>query len=133
MSEVLTAALWIFKTLSEATALTAIVSDRIYEGVVLAKVTFPLVLFQPLEATDFAAIGAQRIWSEMLWLVRGVDCTGTLSGDLDSIAERIDALLHREQSDTVAASVRIRPYTLLESIDEVQYRHLGGTYRIYGL
>lgn len=122
--------------LTADSALAAVVSTRIYDGVAPAAATFPCVVFQNQSAggIDVVATGALRIMTDSLFVVKGIARTQSFMGDLKTIATRIDAALHgisgTATDGTVIACVRERAFELIETTDGVQYRHLGGVYRL---
>ena len=58
--------------------------------------------------------------------------------DLAPIADRIDVLLHRQDAPVVIGGVtlgyigcyRVQPFALAETSNNIEYRHLGGIYRL---
>lgn len=134
MAEVTTVDTWIYGTLSVDAGLLALVSTRIYLDVAPEGASFPFVVFQlQTPERDLVTLGARRVWSTGMWLVRGVD-KATSFTTLKSIEARIDALLHGVSGSvtggTVYESVREMPFRLTEVVDRVRYLHLGGIYRI---
>jgi len=138
MSELNAADRWIYGALAADTALVAVVGARIY--VDLAPQTTPptatpYVVFQYQGGADLMVIGGARVWTNAVYLIRGIDETLTYDGDSKTIADRIDAALHRgsgtNASGVVYAAVRESPFRLTETADGKQFRHLGGLYRIY--
>lgn len=134
VSEVIAAEKWLYTVLSASSALTSAVGARIYADVAPATAAFPLVLYAQLSAVDLRPMGPARIFSNMLYVVRGVNETASKTA-LESIADAIDAALHAASGTTVEgtvyACVRERPFVLAETINTRSFRHLGGVYRIY--
>ena len=134
MSEVIAAEKWLYTALSANTTLTGIVSTRIYADVAPTTAAFPLVLYAQLSATDLRPMGPARIFTNMLYVVRGVGETASKAA-LEGIADAIEAALHAASGSTVEgvvyACVRERPFVLAETINNRSFRHLGGVYRIY--
>lgn len=130
MSEIITADEWLYATLSGDATLIAAVGTRIYGHVAPNSATFPLIIFAPVDnPTDLMVVNAKRVWSDGTWQVKVVSETQSLAG-LEAIADRIDTLLHRQSGSGVVACVRQGPLSYIEIVDGVQYRHLGGLYRI---
>ncbi len=129
------AANWIYSTLAADATLAGLVGTRIYEDVRPNTVTaFPYIVFQlQSPGNDLLGVGPRRVWSELLYVVRGI-AQGTLyTGNLTLIANRIDALLHGKQAAVTGGYIRCwreRPFRRAERTDERDYRHLGGEYRI---
>jgi hypothetical protein len=102
---------------------------------------YPYVLFQMQSAVDVMWVGPRRVWSNMLYLVRGVHETGQYTGPLLTITERIDAVLHAKPDPggpaasnaygVVWACVGEQPFRLPEVQNGRNFRHFGRIYRIY--
>jgi len=133
MSEIATVETWLYSVLSDDITLTGLVGSRIYGYVAPRTATYPLVIYQYQGGRDVAGVGATRILTNGVWLVKGVDHETSLT-TLKAIEGRIDALLHKASGSVadgqVLACVREEPFSLVEVIDGEQYRHLGGMYRV---
>jgi hypothetical protein len=135
MAETLAVEKWMVGLLLADSALSTVVGTRIYSDEIPEEVlaAYPCVKFDFLSGTDFNLVGAVRMWSDMLYIVRGIDETLTYGGNLKTIADRIDAVLHRASGTTsegtVWACVRENPFRLSEPLDSGRFKHLGGTYR----
>jgi hypothetical protein len=128
-------ATFIYATLAADAALTAQVAGRIFEDVPLQDAPLPYVIFQSYAPTDVTSLGATRLWTNNLWIVKGVARTLQYKGTVKTIADRIDAVLHAANGTTVDGTVwactrerEIRYPEQNEGGDQV--RHLGGIYRI---
>ena len=134
--EILAAKQFITAKLTADTALGSAVSTRIYDSVAPQGAAWPFVVFQNQSGggNDVAAMGALRIMTDSLFLVKGIEKSSSFMGNLKTIATRIDAALHGTSGTatdgTVIACVRERAFEMIETTDGVQYRHLGGIYRI---
>jgi len=96
---------------------------------------FPYVLAGNLSAQDVSKVGAIRVMVECVYVVRGVIAGQVYSPALAAIADRIDALIHRQSGaiaggGSIVASYREQVFRLPEVTSGVQYRHLGGQYRL---
>ncbi len=84
---------------------------------------------------DVSAAQGVRVLTRPLYLVRAVLRTRD-PNDLESAAARADALLHRGPIMTLPSGVIVRscvresPYSWMERIADVQWRYLGGYYRL---
>lgn len=112
------------------------VADRVYADVAPREATYPLVVFQ-LQApgTDLLGVGTTRILTSGVWVVKAIDQVKGYTG-LISIADAIDGALHGEAYETktdgvVLGAVRERPFVLTEFGDGVEWKHLGGVYRVW--
>lgn len=123
---------WLYGILSVDATLISYVGTRIYTGVIPDGVSFPLILIT-LDGTpdDLMVINAKRVWTDCRYIVRAIAQTETF-GTLNTIANRIDTLLHRTSGTNINACVREQAFEMTEVVDNVQYRHLGGIYRIFG-
>ena len=127
---------WLSTTLKADAQLTALVGTRVYNTRRPSPTTpFPCVIFQ-LQAVrdDLMVLGGVRVWASLLYLVRGIAEQTSYEGNLATIANRIDAVLHA-QSGTASAgvvwvAVRERPFQMSEIVDGRTFAHLGGLYRI---
>lgn len=125
---------WLETVLKADATLTGLVSTRIYAAPAPKDATFPMVVYQ-LQASepDLTVVNGVRIWAGGVWLVRGVAKTESFA-TLTAIADRIDVLIHRQSGavtgGTVVSCVREEAFEMVETVDSLQYRHLGGMYRI---
>ncbi len=124
---------WMTTLLKADAQLAAIVGTRVYNTT--RKGAVPCVLFQ-LQApgADLMVLGGARVWTPLTYLVRGIAEQESYEGDLATIANRIDAVLHRTSGSnaagTVFACVRIRAFQMVEQANGREFRHLGGLYEI---
>lgn len=96
---------------------------------------FPYVLAGNLSAQDVSKIGAIRVMVDCVYVVRGVIAGQVYSATLAAIADRVDTLIHRQSGPitgggSIVASYREQVFRLPEIASGVQYRHLGGHYRV---
>lgn len=134
MSEIVTAERWLYETLTGDAAIAGMVGAGVYSDAAPSSATYPMVLFAMLSATDLRVVGPARIWSNMLYVVRGIHETSSKAA-LDALASRIDAVLHAAAGSTdggsIYACVRERPYQLSETLSGRRFMHLGGVYRLF--
>lgn len=110
--------------------LAALVSGRVYSRVAPPGAVYPLIIVQEQSpGVDLMVVGAARLWTDPLLLAKAVDRADSWS-TLAPIADAIDAALHDTAAGTVWSCVRERPFSLVETPNGVQYRHLGGFYRL---
>jgi hypothetical protein len=134
---------WIYDTLKADAALTALIggssTPRIYSDVVPQDATFPCVRFDYTAGRDVrgGTLASTRIMVSGLYLIRGIAQQKGYGGTLATIADRIDANFRASSggpagSDGVVFSaVREEPFRMQENDNGVQWRHLGGIYRIH--
>lgn len=133
------AAAWLYETLAGDATLAGMLAvapsggPGVYDTEAEEGATFPYVVFDAREQSSVLGTGARRVWQDGVWIVRGV-AEGESFGELEGIANRIDALLHR-QSGTVeggrAEAFQEDPFELAYSIGGRKFRELGGAYRVY--
>ncbi len=128
---------WMYARLSGDTALNARVDGRIFPDAVPQNETFPAVTFAFQSGTDEYGVGLSRYWTEMTYIVKatGRADAGT---DLEALADRIEAALSGAVVFTTANGevfycFRESPVSYTEDDGGVEYRHLGGLYRIAAL
>ncbi len=128
------AAKWLYTTLAADATLAALVGTRIYEDIGPEGAGYPRIVFQMQSpGSDTLGVGARRVWTPLLYIVRGIVQDDRYTSDLETIATRIDALLHDRQVEVTNGrikSYRERPFRRPERTDETEYRHLGGEYRL---
>lgn len=109
-------------------ALSGLLSGRVYSGI--GKAEYPQIIIQVQSpGSDLIVVGGNRVWSDPLFLVKAVDKSKTW-GSIATTADAIDAALHNTSGGVVAWCKRESPFSLIEVTDGVQYRHLGGLYRL---
>jgi hypothetical protein len=111
--------------------LAALVGGRVYSGIAPATATYPLIVFQVQSpGADVTVIGGERIWADPLFLVRAVGKSASWSS-VSATADAIDVALHNTSGGAVVWCRRESPFSLIEVTDAgIQYRHLGGLYRL---
>lgn len=108
---------------------------RVYADIAPQGTPFPYILATNTDpGQDVAVVGAIRVMTNAIWVVRGVAQGSQYSTTLKAIADRVDTLLHRQQGaiaggGTMIASYREQPFRLPETANGISYRHLGGQYR----
>jgi hypothetical protein len=110
---------------------------RIFADVAPELATLPVIVFQVQAAgPDTMAVGAVRVQVRPLYLVRAIARQESWQGQLRTLGDRIDAVLHKAALSATAdgvvwGSVREEAFRLVESEGGVQHRHLGGLYRLW--
>jgi hypothetical protein len=134
MTQPTAAETWLYSKLSADATLLGLVSTRIYGYVAPPQTTYPLVIYQYQAGHDVGGVSAVRIMSQEVYVVKAVGRDTSFS-TLKPIAKRIDELLHRASGSTadgqVLACVREQPFRMVEVEDGIEYRYLGGIYRIF--
>lgn len=124
---------WLYTLLSADTELNAVVDDRVYGYVAPQGAAMPFVLFAYQGGRDVRGVGPSRIMASALYQVKVVGEGASFSG-LEAIADRLDALLQGASGSVtdgaVLMCVREQPIVYVEVDNGVQYRHLGGLWRI---
>ena len=135
MSDELTRAeTWLTATLLASAPLTALVGQRVYSHFAEPGCAFPYVVFVYLGGRDVRGHASNRIMHSGLWLVKATINKPSFA-DVKPVADAIDVALHAAAGSvagggTVLSSVREQPFSLVDMEDGVQYRSLGGQFRI---
>jgi hypothetical protein len=127
---------WLWATLSEDATLIGLIGDLDHLSGTLSTAPLPLpyVTFMCQSSRDVGGVGGIRISTDNLYIVKAVAQGGTWD-DVNQIAGRIDSLIHRPSSVMTEGSgsltcVRESIVQYPEVTEGLQYRHLGGIYRI---
>lgn len=133
MIETLRVDQWLYERLSGDTTLSNLVGGRIYAYLAPQDATLPFVLYSHQAGHDVRGVGPARIMTSLVYQVKAVGQGGSF-GPLKAIADRLDTLLQGASGSvvdgTVLMCVREQPIEYVEIEDGVQYRHLGGLWRI---
>lgn len=126
---------WLFNTLNGDATLTGLLAGGVKPGGSAPQGTpYPFATFQHQAGNDYAAVGAFRIWTNLVYLVKVVGRSADYQ-TLRTAVARIDALLHRASGTgadgTVWACVREQTIRMPEIVAGDQYRHDGALYRLY--
>jgi len=134
MAQPLAANTWIQQTLANDVTLAGLVGDRIYEDVADRDAVYPLVVYHLQDANDTNGVAGARILERELYTVKVVG-RDTSYLPLKSIYARVDALLHRQGGKTgdgdQVKCVRESSIKFVSVEDGLEYRHLGGLYRLW--
>lgn len=126
---------FLYERLSADATITAAVGTRLYGYAAPQQAgIYPAVVWQlQAPSTDVKAIGNIRIMVRPLYVVRVIGQV-TSWGPLKAAADAIDAALEGASGTVPGAEIleitRTGPFGLVENVSGVQYRHLGGQYRI---
>jgi len=125
----------IYSRLSSDPTIQSVCGSRIYEGVSPENTQFPFIRMQEQGSHDVLGVGGVRILVPSLWLVRAIT-RGESFTPIQSVADAIDTQL-QGRYNVINGSVynlggqRSSPFRLTEVDNGVQYRHLGGLYRLW--
>lgn len=117
-------------------ALVALVGQRIYGDSIPGETAFPYAFFgAPEPGEDTRGVGAVRILTNATWEIKAVDKAIGWTA-VEEVADRLDALVHGAAGAAgtdgwVLMGVRERPIDYREDAAGVEYRHLGGLYRLW--
>jgi len=135
VSELIGAEEWLYATLTGDSALAAVVGGRVFSEQAPRGTPLPAVIFSFVVGNDVVTSSQDRIMVDALYTVRGTKQAASYDADLVTIANRIDALLQRSDGGSgtgavVFTSYREEPLKRIELDEGIEYRALGGTYRI---
>lgn len=135
MIESLVADEWLYETLTGDATLMALVQG-VYDSIVPQNVALSatVVLFSFQSSRDAFGVGSHRVMADNAYLVRAVAQTASYA-TVQAAADRIDALLHRINNQTLnngqmISAWRESIFKAAEVEQGIHYRHLGGIYRI---
>lgn len=124
---------WLLTTLAASASLTALVSTRIYGYVAPQNTTGNMVVYNWMGGSDLVAVGGYRALVNGLWQVKAITRSDSFA-QAKAIMDLVDSLIHRKTGSTsdslVLSCVRESPVQYVEVTNGIQYRHLGGLYRI---
>lgn len=110
--------------------LSSLLSGRVYSNVAPQPAVYPLIVFSVQSGgNDLIVVGGERVWAAPLMWVRVIGKTASLT-PIAATADAIDTALHNTSGGVVASCIRESPFILAQEVDGVQYRHLGGFYRL---
>ncbi|MFA7175547.1 MAG: DUF3168 domain-containing protein [Kiritimatiellia bacterium] len=95
---------WIRSTLTGDTALAALVSTRIYRDEAPEGTAFPYVIMQQIDAVPVQNAFKDRLMDGERWQIKAVNKANSYT-TVNSIAARIEALLHKARGSNVVSSV----------------------------
>ncbi len=125
---------WLYGKLSGDETLAGLVGSRIYEDVAPPKAAYPLIVYHVQDGHDVNGVAGARILTQEVYVVKAVH-RDTSYSSLKAIAKRIDELIHTASGQTtdgdLVACIREQPLKFLAIEDGVEYRHLGGIYRLW--
>ncbi len=132
--EPLTAERWLTSVITNDATLAGYVGGRVFGHIVPMDATFPYVWFTHQAFADVRGNGPARIMVSAFYVVRACEISDSFEG-LEPIANRIDAVLHAAKGTVsggqVLGCVRERPFVMVDNGKGVQYRQLGGIYRLW--
>lgn len=141
-NEILAAETYIRQKLAGDAALTATGITGYFSEKAKNQQPDPYIVWTQRSAIDVAAMLSYRSHVEFVYLVRVISRIRAFSV-LQPAADRIDADLHGEVINGVfrpargvalglaVESARDAPYSLVEDRGDVQWRHLGGSFRVW--
>ncbi len=124
---------WLWKTLSTDPTIVSLVAQRISNGAALGPSQTPFITWEMNSSIDRTNSSGQTIFSNSLFVVKAVGQGGSYRPVLP-IAKRINELLAGKDVTTENGTLQCRRDRVIRYVeldDNVQYRHLGGIYRIY--
>lgn len=131
MNEIVRVDEWLYSILHGDPALANL---PVASYVAKAGMTLPRIQFNFQGGSDVGAVGAIRIMLTGLWQIKAIVQADSFA-PAKPIADRIDTLLHGAAGavadGVILGCVREQPIAYVEVDNGLQYRHLGGLYRVY--
>lgn len=94
----------------------------------------PYIIWSMIGASDVPGANGVRINMTAIYIIRVIDRVRNFSS-LRATADRIDTLLHRSSGvalgHMIDACVREAPYSFVQNKGDLEWRHLGGRYRVW--
>lgn len=130
--EELTVNRWIFQTLSNDEAIRAVVGERVFDTIAPNNAEYPIIVFSSSSPRDVRGVRV-RAMSTFSYTVKVIDKAKTYSG-IEALAEAIDKALELKSGPAAGGVIlschRETPFSYIESVDGLEFRHLGGLYFI---
>ena len=124
---------WLYQTLTTWPGLIPYTASRWFSHVAPQGTARPYGIFQQQAQSDLRALGAVRIWTNLVYVVYVVHEGGSWD-PLDEPAAELDKALHGKSGVVddarILSSEREAPFALTEIVAGVQFRRLGGRYRL---
>lgn len=134
---------WIYSTLAADTTIKSICgtpTPRIYSDVAPQTSSWPAIVFRELSGKDTLGAGAGRIMGTASYRVIAIDQTESLSANVKTLAQRVDALLCTATTPTwqpkvvggvtILGCYRTAEIGGIEEAWNTVFRRLGGLYTI---
>lgn len=125
---------FLYSTLSGDATLMAAATGGVWNTQAQEGTVYPLIVFQFMSGIDYAAVGALRVWTNMIYMVKAIAEADNFDA-LNAIVARIDALLHRTSATPtdgiVWSCTREQVIRLPDSVASRQYRQSGALWRVY--
>lgn len=130
MNEIVRVDEWLYSILHGDQALAGV---PVAAYVAKQGTAFPRIQFNFQGGSDVVAVGAIRIMLTGLWQVKAIVQAESYA-PAKPLADRLDALLHGKKGQVsdgvILGCKREQPIAYVEVDSGLQYRHLGGLYRI---
>lgn len=134
------AEVWIRQTLLDNPNIVTVFGQRVFShpgpryNQDDTRVQYPICTYEFMyPQPDLRVVGAERFWSEIRFLVRGImkgnDAT-TLGAGAAAIFESLNGAWGSTDGAIITSCVQDRPYKDIEILVSTQYIHLGGEYVI---
>lgn len=131
MSEAVVADRWLASVLAAATA--SVAPGGVHSDVAPPGTVGPWVTFGLQDARDVKVVNTARVLTDATYLVKAVGPGSSYAG-LEEVADAIDTALSGAAAVVAQGAIiwceRERPVRYRESDNGIEYRHLGGLYRI---
>lgn len=123
----------IFQKLGATSAITSVVSTRIFHAQAPADTDFPFIVFSKQAGTKTRAFRAPNAFIEEEWLIKAVD-RGSTSNAAETLAAAIDTAFDggtlTVSGKTVADLHHVSDVDYMEPDGDQTYRHHGATFAV---
>lgn len=128
------AEIWLQSVLNADASVLAVFAERITTHPAPRDSGYPILTHFCLTPEDnLILVGGDIYWATLRFLIRGI----ALGDDRLTLRPGVAAMhaaLHNKRGETAVAfiesCIQIRPFTMLEMADSIEYYHVGGEYQI---
>lgn len=134
-NELLKAQKWIYDTLVNDAATTAIIGQRAYHGKAPVSIAYPLIVFSHQGGQDTQGVCTVRVQANPIFQIK-VITDGNPNASAQTVADRIDELFQTAVTQIsdgyVFSSRRMQPIDYIEAKPNGggHYTHVGGLFRL---
>lgn len=127
---VLNADRWLYSTLSNDTALQALIGQRVYIDTAPEDAEYPFVSIQFVYGSPVSNMSVDLIFFDEVWMVKAVG-NGNDYTAIEAITSRITTILHKASGMGVIGCAEEEIIRFPEIYQGEVYKHLGHYYRVY--
>lgn len=129
-------AAYLHRVMVEDEEMAELVEDRVFDGISPTPRIPPMVVFQqqtPLRSVS-TGVGRYKVMATGLYVIRGIVQGASFTPAVpiaDRISELFDKVVAGVQDGITLDMAREEDFKMLDVDEGVQYRHLGGMFRVW--